>query len=334
VKVVAELSCNHQGTLERAHELVHAAALAGAHAIKLQTWTSDTMVLDRAVVLESGPWAGHNLSQLYAEAHTPWEWHRPLFEAARAHGMEAFSSVFDLDALELLEGLECPRYKIASFELVDIPLIRAVAKTGKPIILSTGMATRPEVQDAVEAARDGGARDITLLQCTSAYPATGADANLRTMRDFLSLGCQIGLSDHTPGIGVALVAAAWGATMIEKHFTLSRAAGGLDAAFSLEPDELAALVREIPNVVNCLGKMEYGPKPSEIAQRDLRRSLYFAKDMRAGAYVGKEHVVTARPALGLPPRFYGTVLGSKLLVDVRAGQRVTWEELEKREVIQ
>lgn len=326
-KIVAELSCNHRGSLERALELVDLATTAGADAVKVQSWTPGTMVLDQAFVLRSGPWAGTNLSDLYEEAYTPWEWHKPIFDRAAAHQIQAFASVFDVDALIQLQDLGCELYKVASFEIVDIPLIRAIALTRKPMVLSTGMATREEIDQAVRAALESGARDVTLLKCTSAYPATAADAHLATMMTMKQAWCcPVGLSDHTPGIGVAVTAAALGATMIEKHFTKSRAEGGPDAAFSLEPAEFAALVREVRNVEGALGQaQQFGPTEQEKPQRDLRRSLYFAQDLPAGVVLDGRHLATARPAMGLSPRFYGRVVGTTLKVGVRRGQPVTWD---------
>ena len=330
---MAELSANHNGSLARALALVSAAARAGAHAVKLQTWEPGTMVLDPSIVLREGPWVGRNLAQLYEQAHTPWQWHRPIFEHARMLGIECFSSAFDLPSLQLLESLDCPRYKVASFEIVDLPLIRALAATKKPLIISTGMATKEDISFAVDAARGAGARDLTLMKCTSAYPADGSSANLSTMRTMeAEWSVKVGLSDHTPGIGVALAAAALGAGMIEKHFTLSRADGGLDAAFSIEPDELALLVREASGVEKALGLgYQHGPTAHEMPQLELRRSLYFAKDMPAGAYIGEAGIRSARPARGISPRFARRVLGARLLVGVHRGQPVTWEVMERRQ---
>lgn len=331
--IVAELSANHRGTLKNALALVEAAAAAGAHAVKLQTWKPGTMVLDRALVLRDGPWVGRNLSELYEEAHTPWEWHAPIFQHARALGIEAFSSAFDAESVKMLESQGCPRYKVASFEIVDLPLIRTIAATKKPIILSTGMATKEEIDFAVEAARSEGARDITLLKCTSAYPADGSSANLATMRSMaLEWSVHVGLSDHTQGVGVAIAAAALGASMVEKHFTLDRAAGGLDAAFSIEPRELELLVRETARVTKAMGAAHhYGASEHEKPQLELRRSLYFVEDMPAGAFIGEQHVRSARPAKGISPRFLVRLLGSKLKVGVRAGQPVDWELVERRQ---
>jgi len=328
--IVAELSANHEGSLERAIATVQACAAAGVNAVKLQTWAPGKMVLDTRYVLEDGPWRGSNLAELYERAHTPWDWHRPLFEAARALGVEAFSTAFDVEALQFLEELECPRYKVASFELVDTPLITAIARTGKPIIISTGMADEPEIREAVQAARAGGAQDITLLKCTSSYPAPPETANLAAMRGLGGrFDCRYGLSDHTEGMGVAITAAAMGAQMIEKHVKLD-AAGGLDDAFSLQVDALATMVRECRAVTQAIGRDVTGPVDEEAPQRRLRRSLYFAKSLRAGETVVPGDVRSARPAEGIAPRFIGQVLGATLLKDAPAGTPVTWEHVVRR----
>lgn len=334
-RIVAELSCNHLGSLERALELVDACAAAGAQAVKLQTWAPGTMVLDPAIVLRDGPWVGANLAELYEKAHTPWDWHWPIFERARAHGIEAFASVFDHESLAMLEQLKCPRYKVASFELVDLPLIKAIAGTKKPLVISTGMGRADEIDYAVRYASDGGCRDLTLLKCTSAYPADGSSANLATMRAIANRwSVQTGLSDHTEGIGVAIAAAAMGAVMIEKHVTLRRADGGFDAKFSLEPAELAQLVLECKRVEKAMGKADaYGASVHEEPQLELRRSLYFAEDLPAGAFIGEQHLRTARPALGITPRLYWRVLGAKLLQGVRRGTPVRLELLELRQPV-
>lgn len=331
-RIVAELSCNHEGQLERALAMVDAVAAAGAHAVKLQTWKPGSMVLDRTLVLRNGPWVGMNLAELYERAHTPWAWHRPIFERARERGIEGFSSAFDVDSVAMLEDLACPRYKVASFEIVDLPLIKAIAATKKPIIISTGMATSAEVDMAVEAARDAGARDITLMKCTSAYPADGSSANLATMRTMgIQWRVKVGLSDHTPGVGVAIAAAALGADMIEKHFTLWKAEGGLDANFSIEAPELKVLVEEAARVEKAMGSAQhYGATEHEKPQLELRRSLYFAEDLPPGAYIGEHHVVSARPARGISPRLYWRILGSKVKVGVHRGQPVSLELLELR----
>lgn len=324
--IVAELGANHAGKIERAVKIVHAAAEAGADAVKFQTWSPELMVLDRDYTLTDGAWKGRKLVDLYAEAHTPWEWHAQLFETAKSAGIEAFTSVFDIPALDFLERLGCPRYKIASFELVDLPLIRAAASTKKPLILSTGMATYAEIHDAVDTARAAGCTDLTLLKCTSAYPADASTANLLTMADMRERfpGAKVGLSDHTKGIGVALCAAGMGARVIEKHFTLKRSDGGLDAAFSIEPDELAMLCASAPACANAHGKAGYGPTTDEIPQLALRRSLYFAKDLPAGAVIDPEAIASARPAAGLSPANRSKLMGKILATDVRRGQPVTW----------
>lgn len=327
MKIVAELSANHNGQLARALEIVDVVKAAGAHAVKLQTWSPDAMVLDRGLVLRAGPWAGRNLAELYTQAHMPWDWQRAVFSHCRSIGLECFSSAFDHESLDFLESLGCPRYKVASFEIVDLPLIKAIASTKKPIIISTGMATHVEIEEAVQAANEGGCRSITLLKCTSAYPADGSAANLRSIRYLIDRfkADEAGLSDHTPGIGVAIVAVALGATMIEKHVTMRRAEGGLDAGFSIEPHELATLVQEAARVPRCIGTVAFGPTEHEKPQIELRRSLYIAQDAPAGSYVSEDLVRTARPAKGLAPRYLGRLLGKKLTQDVRRGMPMTWD---------
>ena len=321
--IVAEMSANHLGKLGRAIAIVDAAAAAGADAVKLQTW--DRMVIDENFVIEDGPWAGLRLEELYKEAKTPWAWHQALFARCRTHGMIGFSTPFDRASLEFLELLHCPMYKVASFEITDLPLIRAIAQTGKPIIISTGMATRDEIADAaaeVYAEHDR----LTLLKCTSAYPADASEANLNTMIAIgARSGCDIGLSDHTPGIGVAVAAATLGATVIEKHLTLARTDGGPDAAFSLEPAEFASLVTECRRAAQAMGSVTYGPTPQEMPQHALRRSLYIAKDMRAGDLLTTQTVRTARPAKGLPPKCLPQVLGRPVTRDVSRETPMTWD---------
>lgn len=324
--MVAEMSANHLGTLSRALELVDAAAAAGADAVKLQTWTPGTMVLDRDYVLESGPWAGRNLAGLYEQAFTPWDWHEPIFNRAYAKGLVPFTSVFDLEALRFLEDLGCPMYKIASFEMVDLPLITAVARTGKPMIMSTGMADILEIELAVNAAHKGaadGPPDLTLLRCTSDYPANPSDANLKSMGVLqLAFGHSVGLSDHTPGIGVAVVATAMGAEVIEKHLTLQRIDGGPDAGFSLEPAEFAMMVTECRRVVGCMGDGVMNTLSAEDPQRALRRSLHWAADRPAGHVLTAEDFTTARPANGAPISHLPALIGYRLAEDVEAGQPV------------
>lgn len=294
--IVAELSANHLGSLDRALAVVGAAADAGADAIKLQTWAPDTMCLDRAYTIEQGAWRGHRLFDLYREAHTPWDWHPIIFDHARSKGLIPFSAAFDRESVDFLETLGVDRHKVASFELTDIPLIRYMASKGKPMILSTGMATIAEIDAALDASR----RPVTLLRCTSAYPAKAADANLSNLRDMASWPCFLGLSDHTLGIGVAVAATALGVTYIEKHLTLKRSDGGLDAGFSMEPDEFKAMVQACRQAAASIGVPSYGPGKHESTA--LRRSLWVTRDTPIGTKleIGR-NVATARPALGLPP---------------------------------
>ena len=295
--IVAEMSANHLGSLDRAMKIVEAAADAGADAIKLQTWSPDTMCIDRGYTLHHGPWAGRTLFDLYREAWTPWEWHKPLFDYARHLGLIPFSAAFDRESVDFLETLGVDRHKVASFELTDLPLIRYMASKGKPMILSTGMATQDEIEQAYWAARENNS-SITLLRCTSAYPADPADARLGY--GLLHHAHLPGLSDHTLGIGVAVAATALGATMIEKHLTLSRADGGPDAGFSMEPHEFKQMVVECHRAAAALGYAKYGPGPNE--STDLRRSLWIAKDIYPGdLLVLGDNIVTARLAFGLSP---------------------------------
>jgi pseudaminic acid synthase len=318
--IVAEMSANHLGSRERALAIVDAAANAGADAVKIQTWKRDTMCLDRDYTLTSGPWAGRKLFDLYAEARTPYWWHQAIFDRCAERGIECFSSPFDRESVDFLETLNCPRYKIASFELVDLPLIRHVASKGKPMIMSTGMATWDEIDSAMHATSQ--IRDMTLLKCTSAYPADASDANLKTMRDIGRVfSCNAGLSDHSSGIGVAVAAAALGATMIEKHLTLSRADGGPDAGFSMEPHEFKQMVVECRRAVAAIGEIKYGAGPSESTA--LRRSLYIAKDMKAGDILTADNLHTARPALGIAPSHYESVIGWMAVGNVKAGTPLT-----------
>ena len=321
-EIVAELSCNHLGSLDRAMALVDDAAKAGADAVKLQVWHHDRMVLDKSYILPDGPWAGRNLAALYEDAETPWDWVPQIFNRARANRIEAFASVFDTAALAFLEDCGCPRYKIASFELVDTPLIEAVARTGKPMIISTGMATMGEIGYAVEAARQGGCTNLTLLKCTSAYPAPPSSIWLPGI-DWLQghFGCNVGLSDHTQGIGIAIAAVALGATMIEKHFTLSRSDGGPDAAFSAEPQELAQLVRECKAVAQALQVPDV--QTSEDPQRRLRRSLYYARDINAGDTITAQDLCTARPMRGRYPYEIQSIIGTECKHNVTKNQPVS-----------
>lgn len=331
--IVAEISGNHNGSLERALDIVRASAAAGAHAVKIQTYTADTITLDvdtPAFRLSEGHelWGGRTLHDLYEEAHTPWEWHEPIFRLARELGLIAFSTPFDETAVDFLESLDVPLYKIASLEIVDLPLIELVAQTGKPMIISVGTGSVAEVAAAVEAARAGGCRDLTLLACTSSYPAIPDDANLLRMPTMAAMfGCKVGLSDHTLGIGVAVAAAALGATVIEKHVTLSRDDGGVDSAFSLEPSELAQLVSETDAAVRALGSASVWATSAENESLRLRPSLYVSSDVKAGDRITNENVRSVRPSGGLPPADLPVVLGRAFKVDAVLGTPLTWDLL-------
>ena len=331
--VIAELSGNHNGSLDRALAIVDAAAATGAHALKIQTYTADTMTLDiregEFVISDpKSPWAGRSLYDLYEEAHTPWEWHAPIFDRARKHGMIPFSTPFDDSAVDFLETLGVPCYKIASFENTDLPLIRRVAATGKPMIVSTGMATLGEIDALVRAARDAGCRDLVLLKCTSSYPASPANSNIRTIPALReALGCEVGLSDHTLGVGVAVASVALGATVIEKHFTLSRADGGVDSAFSLEPAEMRALVEETLRAWQGLGTVGFGAGEAEAGSKVFRRSLYFVRDLPAGHVLRHDDIRAIRPGHGLPPSGLDMVVDRMLRMPVRRGMPVSLKYL-------
>lgn len=331
--IIAEMSGNHNQSLERALQIVEAAAKAGAHALKIQTYTADTMTLD----IEQGDffisdnkslWKGKSLYNLYQQAYTPWEWHKPIFDRCKELGLIGFSTPFDKTAVDFLESLDVPCYKIASFENIDLPLIRKVAATGKPMFISTGMATVAELDEAVRTAREAGCNDLVLLKCTSTYPASPENANILTIPHMRYLfQCQVGLSDHTAGIGVAVASVALGATVIEKHFTLSRADGGVDAAFSLEPAEMRALVIESERAWQALGKVHYGPTEKEKESLKFRRSLYVTHDMKAGDVFTRENIRAIRPGFGLPPKYYDFLLGKKVKRDVTKGTPVSWDML-------
>lgn len=326
--IIAELSANHLGGIERAFAIMEAAKRAGTDAVKLQTYTADTMTIDHAgpgFVIEGGLWDGRKLYDLYREAHTPWDWHEALFEKGRALGLAVFSSPFDATAIDLLERLGAPAYKIASFEAVDLALIARAAATGKPLIISTGMAERDEIVQAVDAARAAGCRDIVLLHCVSSYPARVDDSNLRTIPDMAAqFDVQVGLSDHTLGIGVAVAASALGACMIEKHLTLRRADGGPDSAFSLEPDEFARLVEGTSAAHAALGRISYAPEASEATMRKLRRSLYVVADMAAGEVFTAQNLRAIRPGYGLPPRHLPEILGRRAGTAIKRGTPMNW----------
>lgn len=329
--IIAEMSGNHNQSLDRALAIVEAAARSGAHAIKLQTYTADTLTLDvREGEFFIGDadslWQGKSLYELYQEAYTPWEWHQAIFDRCRELGLLAFSTPFDESAVDFLEGLSVPCYKIASFENADLPLIRKVAGTGKPMIISTGMATLGELEETVQTARECGCRDLILLKCTSSYPASPENTNIKTIPHLRELfGCQVGLSDHTMGLGVAVASIALGAVVIEKHFTLCRADGGVDSAFSLEPDELSALVTESERAWQALGQVYYGATPGEKASLKFRRSIYAARDIAAGEEYTSENIRIVRPGLGLPPRYYEILLGRKASQPLKKGTALTWD---------
>ena len=331
--IVAEMSGNHNQSLDRALAIVDAAAKSGAHALKLQTYTADTMTLN----IKDGPfvitdpkslWYGRTLYDLYQEAATPYEWHKPIMDRCRELGMECFSTPFDETAVDFLENLNVPCYKIASFENTDIPLIKKVASTGKPLIISTGMATLAELHEAVEAARAAGAKDIILLKCTSSYPASPEDSNIRTiphLRDAFNV--QVGLSDHTMGVGVSVASVALGAIFIEKHFTLRRADGGVDSAFSLEPEELKSLVVETERAWLGLGQVRYQPNSQEEKSKQFRRCIRAKNKLHAGAIIRSEDLTIVRPSGGIAPKFISDVVGKKLVRELNKGDALKWDHL-------
>jgi pseudaminic acid synthase len=329
--IIADMSGNHKQSFDRALAIVEAAAKAGAHAVKLQTYTADTMTLDIAereffINDPDSLWKSRSLYELYKEAYTPREWHKPIFDRCRELGLIYLSTPFDETAVDFLEELNVPCYKIASFENVDIPLIRKVAATGKPMIISTGIATIAELDETVRAARDAGCNDLVLLKCTSTYPAAPDDTNIETIPHLRELfKCEVGLSDHTMGIGVAVASVALGAVVVEKHFTLNRTDGGVDSAFSMEPDEMRTLVAETKRAWQALGKISYGPTEKEKKSLIFRRSLYIVKDMKKDDILNKENLRAIRPGLGLPPKYYDMLLGKQVKKDVKRGTAVSWE---------
>ncbi|MCF3609401.1 pseudaminic acid synthase [Planktothrix agardhii 1033] len=338
--IIAEMSGNHNQSLERALEIVEAAAKTGAHALKLQTYTADTMTLDikEGEFFIDDPnslWYGYSLHELYQQAHTPWEWHEPIFKRCKELGIIGFSTPFDNTAVDFLESLDVPCYKIASFENTDLPLIRKVASTGKPMIISTGMATVAELDEMVRTAREAGCQDLVLLKCTSTYPATPENSNLLTIPHLEELfGVEVGLSDHTMGVGVAVASVALGATVIEKHFTLRRADGGVDSAFSMEPAEMTQLVVESERAWQALGQIQYGFTDAERKSLMFRRSLYVAKDMKAGEVFTPENLKAVRPGLGLPPKYYDVLVGQAVKQDIQRGKPVTWDCLQQPDRVQ
>ena len=323
--VIAEMSGNHNQSLERAFEIVDAAAQSGAHALKIQTYTAETMTIDireREFFIsdEKSLWKGESLFDLYKKAYTPWEWHEAIFDRAKERKMLAFSTPFDRTAVDFLENLNVPCYKIASFENTDLPLIRYVAATGKPMIISTGMATFAELDETVDAARSAGCNDLVLLKCTSTYPSTPDDSNILTIPEMRSrYGCEIGISDHTMGIGVSVAAVALGATVIEKHFTLQRSDGGVDSAFSMEPQEMAQLVIETERAWQSMGKVQHGPTEKEKASLVFRRSLYVVADVKTGEKLTSVNVRAIRPGNGIAPKFYDEVIGKTAKRDIARG---------------
>ncbi len=331
--LIAEMSGNHNQSLERALEIVDAAAQAGVQAVKLQTYTADTITIDKkdGEFFISNPdslWKGSSLYDLYKEAYTPWEWHKPIMARAKEKGLICFSSPFDFTAIDFLEELGVEAYKIASFENVDLPLIKKAAGTGKPIIISTGMAGIAEIAEAVETVRSTGNNQLILLKCTSTYPASPENTNILTVPSMRELfNCEVGLSDHTMGIGVSVASIALGASVIEKHFTLSRKDGGVDSAFSMEPEEMHQLVIESERAWQSLGKVSYGPTEKEKASLVFRRSLYAVEDIKAGQVFSEKNLRSIRPGLGLPPKFINQFLGRKVNKDIKRGTPLAWDML-------
>lgn len=329
--IIAEMSGNHNQSLEKALAIVDAAAATGADALKIQTYTPDTMTIDKSdgEFFISDPkslWKGESLYNLYKVAHTPWEWHAPIMARAKERGIICFSTPFDASSVDFLESLDVPAYKIASFENIDLPLIKRVAETGKPMIISTGMANVAEIHEAVETVRQTGNENLILLKCTSTYPATPENTNILTILHMRQLfNCEIGLSDHTMGIGVAIAAVAHGATVIEKHFTINRADGGVDSTFSMEPEEMKALVVETERAWQALGKISYGPTEKEKASLVFRRSLYVVENMKAGDMITEKNVRSIRPGYGLAPKYLDVVMGKRVKQDVMRGTGLSWE---------
>ncbi|RUL54195.1 pseudaminic acid synthase [Lysinibacillus antri] len=330
--IITEMSGNHNRSLERALEIVEAAAKTGAHALKIQTYTADTLTLDVdtddfRIQDEESLWKGKSLYKLYGEAYTPWEWHKPIFDRAKQLGMIAFSTPFDETAVDFLEELDVPLYKIASFENTDLPLLKKVASTGKPMIVSTGMATLAELDELVCTVKEAGCKNLVLLKCTSTYPATPENTNILTIPHMKQLfeDVQVGLSDHTLGIGVAVASVALGATVIEKHFTLSRADGGVDSAFSMEPAEMKALVEESERAWQALGKVKYGPTEKEKSSLKFRRSIYVSRDIKPGELFSEANIKIVRPGYGLEPKFIEYIVGKTSKLDIKRGTPLSWE---------
>jgi pseudaminic acid synthase len=333
--MIAEMSGNHNQSLDRALMMVDIAAATGADAVKLQTYRADTITLDAStpdflVPADNPLWGGRQLYNLYMEAHTPWEWHVPIFERAKQKGIIAFSSAFDETAVDFLESIGAPAYKIASFEVTHLPLIRKAAGTGKPLIISTGMAVPEEIEEAIATCHAAGNRQVAILKCTSAYPAPTHDANVLTIPDMRAkYRCEVGISDHTMGSGVSVAAVAHGASIVEKHFTTKRADGGVDSAFSMEPDEFTALVQDARRARESLGRIKYGKSESDKGSDRYRQSIYFSRPLPAGAVIGKGDIRIVRPGFGLAPKHYDEVIGSVTTNPVNLGDRVTWEAIGK-----
>lgn len=329
--VIAEISANHNGKLETALNIIEEAKQAGADAVKLQTYKPDTITLNcdsEDFKIHGGLWDGRTLYDLYEEAHMPWEWHKPLFDHARKIGITIFSSPFDNTAIDLLEDLNAPAYKIASFEAVDLPLIKYAAGTGKPMIISTGMADADEIAEAIEAAREGGCKELAILHCVSGYPALAEDYNLRTIPDMIKRFCLVtGLSDHTLDITTAIASVALGASIIEKHFTLDRNGGGPDDSFSLQPDELTALCNGAKTAWAAMGKADYGLKSSELGNVKFRRSLYFVRAMKAGDCIAEDCVRSVRPGFGIAPKYFDQIIGKRMRCDVQENTPVGFEHI-------
>lgn len=330
--IIAEMSANHNGSIENAFKIIEQAKRCGADAVKLQTYTADTITLNSRApefMIRGTLWDGQSLHELYQKAHMPWDWHKPLFDFAREQGITIFSSPFDFSAVDLLESLDAPAYKIASFEMVDLPLIRYVAQTGKPMIISTGMADADEIAEAVETAKSAGCRELVVLHCVSGYPAPAADYNLRTLPDMAArFGTLVGLSDHTLDNTTAVASVVLGACVIEKHFTLDRNGGGADDSFSLEPDGLQALCRDSKTAWQALGRVHYGLKSSEQGNVQFRRSLYFVKDMQKGDAIDETCIRSVRPGFGIAPKHFDELIGKRLTRNVQANTKTDWADFE------
>lgn len=330
--IIAEMSANHNGNIENAFKIIEQAKRCGADAVKLQTYTADTITLNSRApefMIRGTLWDGQSLHELYQKAHMPWDWHKPLFDFAREQGITIFSSPFDFSAVDLLESLNAPAYKIASFEMVDLPLIRYVAQTGKPMIISTGMADADEIAEAVETAKSAGCRELVVLHCVSGYPAPAADYNLRTLPDMAArFGTLVGLSDHTLDNTTAVASVVLGACVIEKHFTLDRNGGGADDSFSLEPDGLQALCRDSKTAWQALGRVHYGLKSSEQGNVQFRRSLYFVKDLQKGDTIDETCIRSVRPGFGIAPKHFDELIGKRLTRNVQANTKTDWADFE------